>query len=316
VEALWVNGFLWLIPNTFLELHGELPDASARPKIVVCNHATEVDWIYLWMVARVTNYGSVDRTGSVKIMLKDDVRIIPIMGWGCSLFDFIFLKRNWDVDHKRIENSLKQFASDGEPVWIFLFPEGSTVNTRSLEKSRAWGAKSSPARPDTSLTLLPRSRGFDHVCETLLKYSKHEPEVFDLTMTFEGYSGEVPSWEMGYKRSVDVLIPNFYKILFGTASRHCHIESTKFVYKQLKQQYPHGLESWLDERWVRKEKLLRGFAANQTFDEEECGKPFLIPISGSIWGSMMAVAFYTCMWFGMLFTYAKYSTDGRAFFHF
>jgi len=316
IQALALNSFIWLCPKADLQLHGQLPDASTKPKVIICNHATEVDWLYLCMLARVTNNGTTDRTGNVKILLKEEVRHIPIIGWGCSVFEFIYLKRDWTVDKKRIEDSLKAFVRDEEPLWLFIFPEGSTVNTRTMEKCNNWARKTNPPRPELNYTLLPRSRGLDHIMQVLHEETGQDPELYDMTMTFDGYSGEVPTWEMGYKRNIDVKVPNFAKLFFGSSSRKCHVESTKFSYKQVKQEHPETLERWLDERWVRKEKLLKGFGQKSGFCTEECGDPFVVPISATIWPSVVAVAFYACMWFGMGFTYLKYSTEGDAFFQF
>jgi lysocardiolipin and lysophospholipid acyltransferase len=327
-QALWVNGLLWMLPPQTLELSGELPDASMRPKVVIANHQTDVDWVYLWMIARSCNLGLTDRSGAVKIMLKREVQLIPFVGWGCTLFDFIFLKRDWAVDAKRIESKLATFCRDEQPLWIFLFVEGTTINVASVVKSndhaRAHG------RPSLNLLVLPRVRGLHHVLNVLRSNCALAPEIFDMTMAYDGYSGEVPTWEMGFSRKVDTLVPNFSKLMMGTSCRTTHIDSRRFCLRELARAWapeldalaPHerdaaeerALERWVDQRWCRKERLMQAFAERGAFPEHDCGAPVRVQVTGSIFNSLAAVLFYLCMYFGVAFTYFKYAQDGAAFF--
>jgi len=320
LQTLWVNSFLWLIPETNLIIQGDIPTASLKPKVVICNHQTDVDWFYMLMEMAITSYGRQDRTGSVKIFLKEEVRRIPVVGWGCSLFEFIFLKRKWDVDKVGIETSLERFCGDAAPLTIFLFPEGCTVNTRSMEKSLTWAREQN--RPEFSLTLLPRSRGLKHICEVLARNSEdRDVEIYDQTMAFDSYSGEIPSWEQGYGRRTDILIPNFTSLMSGRASKRCYIDSRKFSYKEVQEQYADEisssetdwLERFLDDRWLRKEHLLREFIDKHEFPGDSDSR-LSVPITGSIWRSLMAVLFYIGMWAGVVFTYIKYKTSGDSFF--
>jgi len=336
LESLWVNACLWCFPTCYLVRHGEFPEdnnsnsprlsidsglsmrprrpsisyrsvfnnvfnvqdgdfesAPAKtPKVIICNHSTQADWFYMWMMARLC---SVDRTGNVKIMLKEPIKNIPIFGWGCRLFQFIFLKRDWRMDEKVIESSLKKFCEDGEPLWIFLFPEGCTVNTRSVEKSKAFARAGNRQRPLLEKTLLPRSRGFHAVIDILNEYSEFPPEVYDMTMSFDGYSGEVPTWEMGYSRKVDVLVPTVSTFIMGTASKRCHLDSRKFSYHEIKS-HPEGVEGWLDERWERKDGLMHSFGEEQGFPAKECGPGDVTLVQGSVWQSLLAVAFNLALW--------------------
>mmetsp|Transcript_13869 Transcript_13869/g.26924 ORF Transcript_13869/g.26924 Transcript_13869/m.26924 type:complete len:455 (+) Transcript_13869:903-2267(+) len=312
LECLWVNALLWLLPATTLQMHGDFPTASSTPKLLICNHATDVDWIYQLMPMTVVNFGTTDLSGTVKIFLKQEVKNIPIVGWGCALFEFVFLKRNWAVDKLRIENSLARFCKDGGPLTVILYPEGSTINTRTLDKCRMFARQQS--RPEFDLVLLPRVRGFAHICETLAKYSPTgDVEVYDQTMAFDTYSGEVPDWEMGFKRNIDTGVPNFQTMFLGRASKRCHIDSRRFSFRQLRQEYKDNLENWLDERWARKESLLREFIDYQQFDSLGAEPHLSVPVNGSIRRSLMAVTFYIAMWVGMAFTYSKYSSDFSAF---
>lgn len=50
------------------------------------NHRTRIDWMLLWCLG--TRTGSLDR---LKIVLKDQLRSIPIFGWAMQHMSFIFL---------------------------------------------------------------------------------------------------------------------------------------------------------------------------------------------------------------------------------
>jgi hypothetical protein len=79
-------------------------------------------------------------------------------------------------------------------------------------------------------------------------------------MAFEGYSGEVPSWEMGYERNADHGIPNVKKMFFGMDVGECFIDVRRFA------ELPdaNALEPWLDERWARKDRMLKRFASHNS----------------------------------------------------
>jgi hypothetical protein len=73
--------------------------------------------------------------------------------------------------------------------------EGTTMNTKQAAASREF-AKGT-GRPDNlQHTLLPRSKGLQALIEAMLKEGKN-PEIVDVTLVYDGYSGEVPTWEMG-----------------------------------------------------------------------------------------------------------------------
>lgn len=107
--------------------------------IVIGNHQSYVDWIYLWILAYYFK-----AHGMVKIILRADLSYIPIIGWviffpyflfyiifqGMRVFEFIFLKRRWKHDKKTFAKQLNRMNSDRNPVWLLIFPEG-TLNTKN-----------------------------------------------------------------------------------------------------------------------------------------------------------------------------------------
>lgn len=43
--------------------------------------------------------------GNIKIVLKDQLKYVPIIGWGMRLFEFLFLRRSIDHDSAHIKGS-------------------------------------------------------------------------------------------------------------------------------------------------------------------------------------------------------------------
>jgi lysocardiolipin and lysophospholipid acyltransferase len=76
---------------------GELPTDLTRPAIIIANHQVDADWWYIWQAAR-----HAEGAGNIKIVLKDQLKYVPVVGWGMRLFEFLFLKRNIDHDAKHI----------------------------------------------------------------------------------------------------------------------------------------------------------------------------------------------------------------------
>ena len=112
------------------------PDTLPENVILIANHMTPVDWIYVWLLAQ--RKGS---HGIVKIIMKDSLRSIPIMGWGMQFFEFIFLKRNWSEDQLVLGDALDKMAREHRPMWLMLFPEGTLISDQTMEINLKYAAK-------------------------------------------------------------------------------------------------------------------------------------------------------------------------------
>lgn len=109
----------------------------------------DADWWYCWEFARALGLH-----GRLKIILKADLKSIPVVGWGMRQFEFLFLDRNWQADKRRLYRLLGSFVEDGYEACLLIFPEGTTINTRTLEKSQAFAA--GKQRPQLRHLVLPR----------------------------------------------------------------------------------------------------------------------------------------------------------------
>lgn len=266
VQRMWAHAIFLMFGRMKLVLHGEPLSASSRPKIIIANHTSDVDWVLLWMLSAVNK--DFDRAGNVKIMLKDAIKHVPIMGWGCKLFGFVFLKRNWAEDQITIEKQVSDLIKDDLPLWLIIFPEGTTVNTKYLAKAHEF-AKGT-GRPDNlQHTLLPRSKGLEALIEVMQKHGKN-PEIVDVTVVYDGYSGEIPTFEMGYERNIDKTIPNGRTLFSGEAGDITNMDIRHFD-GQTVLKHPKGVQGWLDERFVRKNKIMEAFSKTHKMPMKECG---------------------------------------------
>lgn len=92
-----------------------------------------------------------------------------------------------------------------------------------------------------------------------------KPDIYDMTIAFPSYSGEVPTFAMGYSRNIDTEVPSMSDLLAGKGPSRVSIHSKKYSYDQATE----NLESFLDARWKEKEARLNHFIQHQQFDPEE-----------------------------------------------
>jgi 1-acyl-sn-glycerol-3-phosphate acyltransferase len=130
--------------------------------------------------------------GHIFIILKQSLKFLPLIGPGMMLFSFIFLSRNWATDKPRFQHRLRKLkkthrapSPDAEaqldPMWLLLFPEGTTLCQNGRRASAAWARKQ--GIEDLTHTLLPRSRGMLYCLEELAGTIDW---VYDCTLSYEG----------------------------------------------------------------------------------------------------------------------------------
>lgn len=88
--------------------------------LIITNHKTEVDWMYLWDFA--LRKGCL---GYIKYVLKSSLMKLPIFGWGFHILEFIPVERKWEVDESVMRGMLSNFSDRQDPLWLAVFPEGT-----------------------------------------------------------------------------------------------------------------------------------------------------------------------------------------------
>ncbi|KAL4176378.1 hypothetical protein KRP22_001321 [Phytophthora ramorum] len=266
-QALWVDVTSTSFPRTKLSVSGELPSDPQRPVIILANHQVDADWWYIWQAARYHK-----AAGNVKIVLKDQLKYLPIIGWGMRLFQFLFLRRRIDQDEEHIKKYMNGLITDDFPFWLVLFPEGTTIHSEYVTKSQVFAARED--RPKFERVLLPRTTGMQIILDAV---AEAKPDIYDFTLAFPSYSGEVPTFDMGYGRKVDTEVPSMKSLLAGQAPQgRVAIHSRKFSYEDAAT----DLQGFLDARWKEKEERLNYFIKHQQFPADE--KAVEIELSSSV----------------------------------
>lgn len=93
---------------------------SRERVILMANHRTEVDWMYLWDLA--LRKGSVS---CIKYILKSSLMKLPVFGWVFHVAEFIPVERKWEADESTMRKMLSTFTDARDPLWLALFPEGT-----------------------------------------------------------------------------------------------------------------------------------------------------------------------------------------------
>ncbi|KAF0689261.1 Aste57867_19273 [Aphanomyces stellatus] len=281
VQTAWVDVIAVALPPADLVITGQLPTDLTKPAIVLCNHQIDTDWWFLWELARRHGGG-----GRLKICLKHELKLVPVFGWGLSLFEFLFVRRNLDADRMHVAEHMASLGTF--PFWMLLFPEGTTITTEAMAKSHRF-AKAA-GRPTLAHTLLPRTAGL----ETMLAATAAvQPDVYDLTMAYPGYGGEVPTNAMGYSRTKDVAVPSMAALIFGRRGpTTVHMHGCKVAYADVA-----GREQqFLDHAWAEKDGLMEEFIHHQCFhSKQEQNRRVVRPVT-SWWGIL-------CLWWSALLAF-------------
>lgn len=160
----------------------DAPFALTDQTMVISNHRTEIDWLFFWNLAM--RYGTHDR---IRVMMKAIIRYAPGVGWALLQLKFPFVNRRWATDEERIKKVIRQYQKYSSGTWLAMFPEGTNLERRSLEKSHAYSMER--GEPCWNYVLNPRVRGFELCVE------EFDPEsILDLTIAYpELADGVLPS---------------------------------------------------------------------------------------------------------------------------
>jgi len=268
--------------GTEMQLSGELPHPDRRAAVLIANHQLDVDWLYIWELLRV-----VRAHGSLKIVLLDDMKTVPIVGWAMKLVGFVFVTRGKKrpgqaetrgADISAITRGVADIAKGGKPTVVLIFPEGTTSNVESKEKAELYAFKN--GRPQHSLLVVPRSAGFVAALRGFQEagVALDDVAIYDATVAYAGYTGEIPSWELGFERKVDVDLPNVARLFKGEAPDFVRVHTKAHRASDIfdrEKQLPSDADqlacAWLDARWVEKDALMAEFARSGDFDAAKCG---------------------------------------------
>jgi len=199
---VWFVTVLTILPPLPPVLLSLPPGGIPKDAILTPNHQLDLDFLLIWLAVGLS---SNDWFGDVRIVLKESVANIPILGTGIKMFGFLPVVRDARLDLPNIEG----WSREGRRI---IFPEGTTLNTKDLESCKQYsqGKQGFGWFGKQSNVLTPRIKGV----RALVGSKPSSSSVVDVTAIYGNYKGECPTYEMGYDRDTEVL-PSFKKVLSG-----------------------------------------------------------------------------------------------------
>jgi len=96
--------------------------------IIMCNHASRVDWL----LALLCGYSA--NMVRVGFLTEGPMQFLPIIGWFRKLCEDIFLWRSFKVDKPRIDANIESFKRTGTQRQLFLAIEGAIVDKGEFDR--------------------------------------------------------------------------------------------------------------------------------------------------------------------------------------
>lgn len=236
--ALWP--FLFeKINKTKVVLSGETVPSKERV-LLIANHRTEVDWMYLWNLA--LRKGCL---GYIKYILKSSLMKLPVFGWGFHIMEFISVERRWKVDESTMHHMLATFKDPEDPLWLALFPEGTDFTEQKCIRNQKYAAEN--GLPIFKNVLLPKTKGF---CACLEELRGTLDAVYDVTI--------------GYKYRC----PSFLDNAFGVDPSEVHIHIRRIPLADIPKSEDE-VAAWLMDTFCAKDQLLSDFHSQGHFSKQE-----------------------------------------------
>lgn len=205
------------------------------------NHKYDIDWLAGWIITQRLGI----MQGS-KIIGKQSLKLIPIVGWCWIFTESIFIRRIWDSDRQTLVKDMRKIIMNYPKNSYFnflLFCEG----TRFTERKREHSMKIAREKrlPLLKHHILPRTKGF-----TMLLQGAEDriPAVYDLTVGFKNSAAK----------------PTFLSIMKGL---RCEAElyARRIPIEQIPKDTD-GCSNWVHQLYQEKDEIYDYFAQHNTFD--------------------------------------------------
>uniref|UniRef100_A0A1D1ZDH5 1-acylglycerol-3-phosphate O-acyltransferase n=3 Tax=Anthurium amnicola TaxID=1678845 RepID=A0A1D1ZDH5_9ARAE len=239
--GMWLS--LWpfmfeKINKTKVVFSGETVPEKERA-LILANHRTEVDWMFLWGLA-----ARKDHLGYIRYVLKSSLMKLPVFGWAFHILEFIPVERKWEIDEPNMRHILSTYKDPDDPLWLAVFPEGTDFTEQKCIRSQQFAAEN--GLPILRNVLLPKTRGF-YTCYETLRCSIDA--VYDVTIA--------------YKHRC----PLFRDIVFGVDPSEVHIHVKRIPVHEIPIS-ENDTATWLIERFRIKDHLLSDFTIQGHFPNQ------------------------------------------------
>ncbi|KAK4437798.1 putative 1-acyl-sn-glycerol-3-phosphate acyltransferase 5 [Sesamum alatum] len=271
--ALWPFWFE-KINRTKVVFSGDRVPTEERV-LLIANHRTEVDWMYLWDLALRKGC-----EGYIKYILKSSLMKLPVFGWVFHVMEFIPVLRKWEADELMMRQMLSSFRDPRDPLWLAVFPEGTDFTEQKCVRSQKYASEN--GLPVLKNVLLPKTKGF-HACLENLKDSLDA--VYDITI--------------GYRHNC----PSFLDNAFGVDPSEVHIHVRRISLNEIPTSEDQT-SSWLMNTFSLKDQMLSDFYTQGHFPNEgtetslstvKCVVNFILVMI--LTGTCTFLTFFSSIWF-------------------
>ena len=243
---LWTrinNAFFSLTGLCDIELKGDLDLDLSTWYLMTANHNS---WTDILLLHRVFN----DRLPPLKFFMKQELKWIPFMGWGCWLIGYPFMKRySKQILQKKPHLKGKDFQTtqkmcqrykQGSPNTIISFAEGTRYTPEKAKRQNT---------PFKHL-LKPRAGGLGY---TLTLMQDKIDYLLDITIIYHGG------------------VPTFWDFLCGRVSKVTMLVDKHYLDDQLKgdyqndRQYRTLFQNWLNQLWEQKDRTIERYMQDANY---------------------------------------------------
>uniref|UniRef100_A0A915E8M4 Phospholipid/glycerol acyltransferase domain-containing protein n=1 Tax=Ditylenchus dipsaci TaxID=166011 RepID=A0A915E8M4_9BILA len=169
--------FLHFIYGVKVRVSGDSIDCN-EPAIIIMNHRTRLDWLYFWLGLWRINPWLMTTN---KIALKELLRHVPGAGFGMQASQYVFLRRDLEIDLQRLSRAVDYYAEMGKPYQILMFPEGTDKTDYTTRRSNEY-AKKNGLKPFKHV-LYPRTAGFIHLVKKMIE-NNYLTHIYDVTVAY------------------------------------------------------------------------------------------------------------------------------------
>jgi 1-acyl-sn-glycerol-3-phosphate acyltransferase len=159
-----------------------------RPErsLMISNHPTHLDWHPIFCLGQRCG-----QAASTRVLLKEQLRKVPIYSWAWQAAQYVFLKRHdKEKDVAWIHTVLECWKKSGVPASWLLFPEGTDMSESNVERSQAFARER--GLQVYHHIIHPRTAGFVSLVQ---QARSHLDAVYDITIAFQFFAKVRPSWE-------------------------------------------------------------------------------------------------------------------------
>jgi len=219
----------------------DLEDLKHEYSMSLVNHRYEIDWL-VGMVASQ----KIGLLGGLKIVGKNSISLIPILGWSWFFAESIFLRRVWETDKKILVHDIQQLLNGYPDNYYFTFLM-ACEGTRFTETKRLESMKYAREKnlPELKYHLIPRTRG--------------------LTMILQGAKGKIPAvYNFILAFTKDSAPPKFRTLLKGHSCK-AQLYIKRLPVTEIPYEDEAKCADWLYKVFEEKDRIYDRFVQNDNF---------------------------------------------------